>query len=68
MGKTKIEWTDYVFNPITGCTPISEGCKNCYAERMAQRLKGRFGYDKDNPFKVTFHSDKLKQNVIKTRK
>lgn len=56
---TKIEWTDETWNPITGCTPISEGCQNCYAKRMANRLKGRYGYDKDNPFKVTLHPDKL---------
>lgn len=48
---TGIEWTDETWNPITGCTPISEGCKNCYARRMAQRLKGRYGYPKANPFK-----------------
>jgi protein gp37 len=35
---TKIEWTEKTWNPIIGCTKISEGCKNCYAERMAVRL------------------------------
>lgn len=34
-----IEWTDATWNPVTGCTKISPGCKNCYAERMAKRLK-----------------------------
>ena len=58
---TKIEWTDETWNPITGCTAISEGCKNCYARRMAQRLKGRFGYPEDEPFRVTFHPDRLNQ-------
>lgn len=37
MGKTKIEWTDKVWNPVTGCTKVSAGCKNCYAERIFQR-------------------------------
>lgn len=60
MNKTNIEWADKTWNPITGCTPISEGCKNCYAMRMANRLKGRFGYPSDEPFKVTTHPDKLK--------
>lgn len=56
---TKIDWCDEVWNPITGCTKITAGCKNCYAKRMAQRLKGRFGYPEDDPFKVTFHLDRL---------
>ncbi len=33
MGKSKISWTDYTFNPWIGCTKVSDGCKNCYAER-----------------------------------
>lgn len=56
---TKIEWTDETWNPITGCTPISEGCQNCYAKRMANRLRGRCGYQEDEPFRVTAHRDKL---------
>jgi protein gp37 len=61
MVQTKIEWADAVWNPVTGCTPISEGCKNCYAKRMATRLKGRYGYPEDEPFKVTLHPEKLKE-------
>lgn len=38
---TKIEWADSTWSPITGCTKISEGCRNCYAKRMAKRLAGR---------------------------
>jgi len=38
---SKIEWTDATWNPVTGCTPVSEGCANCYAARMAKRLAGR---------------------------
>lgn len=56
MATTKIEWADAVWNPITGCTPISEGCANCYAKRMANRLKGRAGYPADDPFRVTIHN------------
>lgn len=56
---TKIEWAEEVWNPITGCTKISAGCKNCYAARMAPRLAGRFGYPKGDPFKVTVHHDKM---------
>jgi protein gp37 len=59
LANSKIEWTEKTWNPITGCTKISEGCKHCYAERMSKRLAGRCGYDKDEPFKVTYHPDKL---------
>lgn len=58
-GKTRIEWTDKVWNPITGCTPTSLGCENCYAKSMSNRLKGRFGYPSDDPFRVTCHRDRL---------
>jgi len=58
---TKIEWADESWNPVTGCTKISEGCKNCYAERMAKRLAGRFGYSVNEPFRVTWHEDKLQK-------
>lgn len=56
---TKIQYVHETWNPITGCTKISPGCQNCYAERMAKRMAGRFGYPKDDPFEGTFHRDKL---------
>jgi len=59
VSNTKIEWTDAVWNPVTGCTKISPGCQNCYAERMAKRLAGRYGYPKDEPFRVTLHPERL---------
>jgi len=58
---TKIDWADESWNPITGCNPVSEGCAHCYAKRMAYRLKGRYGYPADDPFKVTWHPDRLDQ-------
>ena len=61
MSKTRIEWADSVWNPVTGCTPISEACENCYAKRMSKRLAGRCGYPKDEPFRVTLHPDRLGQ-------
>lgn len=62
MGKTKIEWATHSWSPVTGCTPISPGCKNCYAKRMAQRLAGRFGYpEAPHHFDVTLHPDRLEQ-------
>lgn len=42
-GKTRIAWTDMVWNPIRGCTPVSEGCRNCYAARQALRFAGEGG-------------------------
>lgn len=59
MSDTKIEWAEKSWNPISGCSPVSEGCQNCYAERMAKRLAGRFGYPKDDPFRVTLHAERL---------
>ena len=38
-GKSKIEWTDMTWNPVTGCSIVSEGCTNCYAMAMAHRLE-----------------------------
>jgi protein gp37 len=58
---TTIEWTGETWNSVTGCTKISAGCQNCYAERMAKRLRGRFGYHDDEPFRVTVHEKKLDQ-------
>lgn len=57
MSETRIEWAEKVWNPITGCNPVSIGCDNCYAARMAQRLVGRCGYPADDAFRVTVHDD-----------
>lgn len=61
MGYTKIEWADAVWNPISGCTKVSDGCRYCYAERMSKRLAGRYGYPADNPFRVTLHPERLEE-------
>ena len=37
--RSRIEWTETTWNPVTGCTKVSEGCRNCYAERMSRRLR-----------------------------
>jgi len=52
---TKIEWTESTWNPVTGCTKISLGCRNCYAERLALRLKAMGQPNYRNGFKVTVH-------------
>jgi len=59
MAKTKIEWADVTWNFITGCTKISAGCKNCYAERMTKRLVHMCGKYKDGFDKVVSHPEVL---------
>ena len=54
---SKIEWTEKTWNPVTGCTKISQGCKFCYAHRMAKRLKAMGNNRYVNEFKVTLHND-----------
>lgn len=54
-----IEWTESTWNPITGCTKISAGCKNCYAERMALRLQAMNQQNYVNGFKLTLHEKSL---------
>ena len=56
---TSIEWTDATWNPVTGCTKISPGCKHCYAERMARRLLAMGQPRYRNGFKVTLQPDVL---------
>jgi protein gp37 len=52
--KSQIEWTDATWNPVTGCTKVSTGCKNCYAERLIERFKGKGSFSQ-----VTLHEDRL---------
>lgn len=66
MGKTSIEWTrgddgspGYSWNPVTGCTKISPGCKHCYAERFARRLRAMGNPRYRNGFAVTLQPDQL---------
>lgn len=57
--QSKIEWTEASWNPLTGCTKISPGCKNCYAERMAKRLCAMGNPNYSNGFELTFHEHAL---------
>ena len=61
MSTSKIEWTESTWNPVTGCTKISPGCANCYAERMAKRLHAMGQYNYRNGFQVTCHEHTLEQ-------
>jgi protein gp37 len=59
MAQSSIEWTEMTWNPTTGCTKISAGCKYCYAEVMAKRLQA-MGIDKyKDGFKIALHEDSL---------
>ena len=57
---SSIEWTKSTWNPVTGCTKISPGCKNCYAERIAKRLFAMGQANYVNGFKLTLHEHALK--------
>jgi protein gp37 len=52
-----IEWTEMTWNPVTGCSKISSGCKHCYAERMAKRLQAMGSVRYENGFRLTLHPD-----------
>jgi protein gp37 len=54
-----IEWTESTWNPLTGCTKISPGCKHCYAERMALRLQAMGQPHYANGFELTLHENAL---------
>lgn len=55
MAKTSIEWTESTWNPVTGCSKISPGCKHCYAEKMALRLRAMGQPNYINGFELTLH-------------
>ena len=54
---SKIEWTETTWNPVTGCNKVSQGCKFCYAERLAYRLNKMGNARYKNGFEVTLHHD-----------
>lgn len=63
---SKIEWTEQTWNPLTGCTKISPGCKNCYAETMSARLTFMSaGYE--NGFELTARPERLQQPLQRKR-
>jgi protein gp37 len=59
--KTTIEWTDATWNPVTGCTKISCGCDNCYAERFSERFRGVPGHPFESGFDLKLRPERLKQ-------
>ena len=62
MGESSaIEWTDSTWNPVTGCTKVSRGCDNCYAERFAERFRGVAGHPFEQGFDLMLREDRLEQ-------
>jgi protein gp37 len=61
MAQSTIEWTNATWNPVTGCTKVSPGCKHCYAERMAHRLQAMGQPNYVNGFKLTLHEPMLER-------
>jgi protein gp37 len=60
-GTTAIEWTDATWNPVTGCTKISAGCDNCYAERFSERFRGVPGHPFEQGFDLLLRPERLEQ-------
>jgi protein gp37 len=58
--KSSIEWTESTWNPITGCTKVSSGCLNCYAERMSKRLQAMGNKNYKDGFQLACHPDALR--------
>ena len=58
---TRIEWADRTWNPVTGCTKISDGCTLCYAERFANRFRGVAGHPYEPGFRLTLRPERLEQ-------
>lgn len=59
--RSAIEWTNATWNPVTGCTKISRGCDNCYAERFAERFRGVAGHPFETGFDLTLRPERLDQ-------
>lgn len=58
--KTNIAWTDSTWNPVSGCTPISEGCRHCYAQSFAERWRGIPGHPYEQGFDLKLWPERLK--------
>ena len=58
--QSTIEWTESTWNPLTGCTKVSPGCKHCYAERLAKRLRAMGQPNYARGFELTLHEHALR--------
>lgn len=59
-----IEWTDATWNPVTGCTKITAGCDNCYAERFSERFRGVKGHPFESGFDLTLRPERIEQPLV----
>ncbi len=58
--RSTIEWTDATWNPVTGCAKVSPGCKNCYAEKFAERWRGIPGHPYEQGFDLKLWPERVK--------
>ena len=66
-GMTTIEWTEQTWNPTTGCSKVSSGCQNCYAEIMARRLQAMKAPGYELGFNLALHQDRLTQPLLRKK-
>lgn len=59
-----IEWTDATWNPVTGCTKVSRGCDNCYAERFSERFRGVPGHPFESGFDLMLRPERIRQPLV----
>src|SRR3954449_4805207 len=59
--KSRIEWTQATWNPVTGCSKVSPGCAHCYAETFAERFRGLDGHPYEQGFDLRFWPQRLEQ-------
>lgn len=67
MSESSIEWTEHTWNPVTGCTKVSPGCKHCYAETMARRLQAMRASGYEHGFELALHPNRVEQPIQRKR-
>lgn len=65
--QSSIEWTEQTWNPVTGCTKVSPGCKHCYAETLTRRLKAMKMAGYENGFEIATHTERLNAPLLRKK-
>ena len=65
--RSKIEWTEATWNPVTGCTQVSPGCAHCYAKTFAERFRGVARHPYEMGFDLTLRSERIEQPLSWSR-